>query len=108
MNVSLQNDYLQLIDSAIRSQRVVQIKLNGSWRTVEPYVAGIHQTTNSVSLYCYCRDVIPGQAPGESRWQVFSLDEIDEIELTWYEFETHCDYEHETGLFAPIYFRMVA
>jgi hypothetical protein len=106
MESGLQNKFLQLIDTAIKNKRVVQIKLKESWRTVEPYLAGIHQTTQTTSLYCYCRDVIPGEQPGCSRWQIFSLDDIQAIELTLYEFETHYEYRSTAVPFKTVYAKM--
>ncbi|MFD2574517.1 hypothetical protein ACFSUS_28030 [Spirosoma soli] len=108
MDISLQNKFLQLIDSAIKSRLVVQLKHKGTWRTVEPYMAGIHQQKQTASLYCYCRDVIPGQQLGNTRWQIFNLDDIEDMELTLYGFETHIDYRGKAESFKPVYAKMAA
>jgi|SRR5919202_3403289 hypothetical protein len=87
------NRFLAVIEEAITSQRVIQIKHNNTWRTVEPHLVGSHQFSHSHSFYGYCRgDVISGEQAKTSRWQVFHVDELEDIELTLYSFESHSNY----------------
>jgi predicted DNA-binding transcriptional regulator YafY len=108
METGLNHQYLALIDKAIKSQRVIQIRYRNNWRTVEPYLAGIHQEEKTASLYCYCRDVIPGQQSGESRWQIFTLDEIEAIELTLYQFEKHVHHKRQLKQVKPLMLTLIA
>ncbi len=96
------NDVFALIDSAITSQQVIQIRLYNQWRTVEPYLIGLHKNTQMSIVYGFCRDVVPCDAT-PSRWQVFNLDDIDLIELTNYSFQPHTDYEGEYEFMQTVY-----
>lgn len=78
--------------AAIRNLQVVQIRVKNTWRTVEPYLVGLHGVTQRPVLYGYCRDVVPDYRT-PSRWEVFYLDEIDSIDLTSYSFQPHSDYK---------------
>jgi predicted DNA-binding transcriptional regulator YafY len=107
MDAALQNDFLTIIDSAITHHRVVQIKHNNTWRTIEPYIAGIYKGTQQTSLYGFCRDVIPTLQSGPSnRWQFFNLDDIEDIEVTLYEFRPHSDYRGTHEQIQPVYLKL--
>ncbi|GAB3544508.1 hypothetical protein [Spirosoma fluminis] len=106
MEAAIQNKFLKLIDFAMRNHWVIQLKHKNSWRTVEPYIAGVHQTTHSASLYGYCRDVVPSPKEGNTRWQVFSLNEVEDVELTFYEFSTRYDYGGTFEPIHPVYFKV--
>lgn len=87
-----QKNVFTTIEVAIKRQQVIQLKYKDAWRTVEPYQLGTHHRGQGLVLYGYCRDVIPADLK-QSRWQIFSLEEIDSIELTNYSFQPHIDYK---------------
>jgi hypothetical protein len=92
MNTYQKNNIFTTIEVAIKRKQVIQIKHQDAWRTIEPYQVGIHYRSQELVLYGYGRDVIPTSTK-HSRWQVFSLGEIDSIELTNYSFQPHIDYK---------------
>jgi len=103
---SLPNDTVfSTINAAITGHQVVQIKLKDTWRTVEPYLVGLHRVTQELSLYGYGRDTVPGYA-APNRWEVFRLDEIESAELTSYSFLPHVDYNGRTEVVQPVYRRL--
>jgi len=107
MNSLSQNDFLTVIGTAITDQRVIQIKHNNVWRTVEPYMAGLHKESQTPSLYGFCRDVIPTlYAAQDNRWQVFRFSEIEDIELTYYEFRPHLEYTGSFDRLQPVYVKL--
>ncbi len=107
MNPQIQNDFLKLIGIAITDQRVIQIKHNSIWRTIEPYMAGLHKETQVPSLYGFCRDVIPTlYKENDERWQIFRFTEIEDIELTYYEFQPHLGYTGKYESIQPAYIKL--
>lgn len=108
MKTTLPQQYLNLIEEAIISQRVIQIHHKNYWRTVEPYLVGIHQEDKTTSLYCYCRDVLPGLQPGETHWQIFPLHEVDAIELTLYHFEKNAYHQRQLKQVKPLLLALAA
>ncbi|GAB3781511.1 hypothetical protein GCM10028818_35750 [Spirosoma horti] len=102
----LQKDVVfRTLDAAIGRQQVVQIKVRNAWRTVEPYLMGLHGVTQSPVLYGYCRDIVPDfMTP--SRWGIFYLNEIDSIEITSYSFQPHIDYTGRMESIQPVYRRI--
>ncbi|WP_460942405.1 hypothetical protein [Spirosoma daeguense] len=90
---------MKTIELAITNRQVIQLKLGGAWRTIEPYQLGPQKgTEQAISVYGYCRDVVT-DAFTKSRWQLFRIDDIDEVELTNYSFNPHIDYTGKEGLF---------
>ena len=102
MSEDLQNQFFTIIDSAVASQRVIQLKHNNQWRTIEPYMVGLHSETQVPCLYGFCRDVM-GDSP---RWQFFMLSEIRNMELTNYSFQPHLEYEGSHTLLKSIYIKL--
>ncbi|GAB3792481.1 hypothetical protein GCM10028819_02760 [Spirosoma humi] len=90
------------LDAAIRGQQVVQIRLENTWRTVEPYLMGLHRVTQGPVLYGYCRDTVPNYTT-PSRWEIFHLDKVDSIELTSYSFLPHIDYKGRVESVEPVF-----
>jgi len=102
MDIPKDDIVFNTIDVAIRGQQVVQIRLKNTWRTVEPYMIGLHRITHESVLYGYCRDTVPSYAT-PSRWEMFHLDKIDSIELTSYSFLPHIDYKGQIESVKPVY-----
>ncbi|WP_148562402.1 hypothetical protein [Spirosoma radiotolerans] len=105
MDILQKDIVLRTIDAAIGKQQVVQIKLKNTWRTVEPYLVGLHRVTRSPVLYGYCRDVVPDYKT-PSRWEIFYLDEVDFAELTSYSFQPHIDYTGRMESIQPVHRRI--
>lgn len=107
MNPTIQDQFLTLINRAITSRRVVQFKHRKTWRTVEPYIAGVNKDAQITSFYGFCRDVVPSVETTTNRlWQVFNITDIEEIELTYYEFTPHPDYVGCQDQIYPVYVRL--
>lgn len=107
MNATLQDHYLTVINDAITGHRVVQFKHNNMWRTIEPYMAGLSKTTHATSLYGFCRDVTPSSQAGTNPlWQVFNLTDIEDMQLTYYEFYPHPDYVDSQEYIHPVYMKL--
>ena len=107
MNSDLQRSFLTIISAAIVGYRVVQLKHRGIWRTIEPYIAGTDTTTKLPCVYGFCRDVIPNSSPGHDvRWQFFRIDELEAVEMTYYQFRPHIEYNGSCGRIQPILTRL--
>ncbi|GAB3970744.1 hypothetical protein GCM10028806_19290 [Spirosoma terrae] len=107
MNPQLQNHFLTVIGTAITDHRVIQIKYNNVWRTIEPYMAGLHKESQMPSLYGFCRDVTPTlYTKTDNRWQIFSFSDIEDIELTYYEFNPHLEYTGANDRLQPVYVKL--
>ncbi|GAB3887947.1 WYL domain-containing protein [Spirosoma agri] len=107
MTPQSQNQFLTLIGTAITDHRVIQIKHKNIWRTVEPYMAGLSRETQTPGLYGFCRDVIPARYQNvDNRWQVFPFDDIEAIELTYYEFRPHLEYTGNFDRMQPVYIKL--
>lgn len=105
MNSPQKGSVFRTVNAAIAGQQVVQIRLENTWRTVEPYLAGLHRVTQEPILYGYCRDAVP-DCTTPSRWGIFYLNKIDSIELTSYFFLPHIDYKGVTESVQPVYCRL--
>ena len=106
INATLQRSLFFTLESAIMDQRVIQIKFQGIWRTLEPYQLGLpKQGSGKLTLYGYCRD-LACLSLTNSRWQLFEVDQISRIELTTYSFQPHASYSEQTDLLHPIFFRV--
>ena len=97
----IDQSYFELIHSAMTARRVIQFKLNQTWHTVEPYMTGRQSGTLHPCLYGFCRDQL-----GANRWQLFSLQKIESLELTYYGFDPHPDYKEQGPLFEQVYKRI--
>jgi hypothetical protein len=96
---------IDLLTKSIDDKCVIQFKLDHSWRTVEPYMLGFTPDEQSLGLFGYCRDVVVnGQTP--SRWQLFRLEEMQEVEITNYRFEPHSQYKGKTELVRQVAYRL--
>ncbi|WP_080054171.1 WYL domain-containing protein [Spirosoma aerolatum] len=105
-NSILQKSLFFTIESAILDQRVIQINIQGAWRTLEPYQLGLpRQGSGKLTLYGYCRD-LACVSRTNSRWQLFEIEQISRIELTTYSFLPHVSYSEQADLLHPIFFRV--
>ncbi|MBN8825927.1 MULTISPECIES: WYL domain-containing protein [unclassified Spirosoma] len=103
-NSTLQKSLFFTIESAILDQRVIQINVQGAWRTLEPYQLGLsRQGSRKLTLYGYCRDRACVSRTN-SRWQFFEIDQISRIELTTYSFLPHVSYSEQADLLHPVFF----
>ena len=105
MDILRRDTVFATINAAISGQQVVQIKHKNNWRTIEPYLVGLHRVTQELALYGYGRDIVPG-CTMSSRWEVFHLNEVDGAELTNYSFLPHVDYNGRTEAVQPVYRRL--
>jgi len=102
MDIPKGNIVIKTLELAIVGKQVFQIRLKNTWRTVEPYLIGLHRVTQELVLYGYCRDTVPSYTT-PSRWEIFQLDKIDSIELTSYSFLPHIDYKGQIESVKPVY-----
>lgn len=102
MRTQLPSDAFVILDDAIIDQQVVQIKLAKTWRTIEPYMMGLHEDTGKSVVYGFCRDVVPSSTM-PSRWQLFDLEDIQAVEVTNYSFRPHVDYEGDENGMRRVY-----
>ncbi|GAB4029896.1 hypothetical protein [Spirosoma gilvum] len=97
-----------IIDSAIATQRVIQIKQNKSWRTLEPYQFGFPKEGRKLlTIYGYCLDMVP-DTHSPSRWQLVELENVEAIELTNYWFQPRADYTGQTDLLQTVFCQLAA
>lgn len=91
-SISGKDNLVQLVMLAIATRRVIQIRVQAHWRTLEPYVLSKQKRNRKVLiLYAYCRDIVQTEQH-PSRWQRFRMDEIEQAELTLYMFCPHMEY----------------
>jgi hypothetical protein len=101
MDSILPYQFIPLVDRAILGHWVVQIYHQGSWRTVEPYLVGLEPDSQAHYLYGYCRSVMANPKTGQTRWQLFWLSEIQQMELTVYGFTPQANYPPPSAGLSP-------
>lgn len=107
MNTTQPDSVWSIIDSAITTRRVIQIKQNKNWRTLEPYLFGFpKEGRKQLTIYGYCLDIVP-DAHTPSRWQMVELENVEEIELTNYWFQPRADYTGQTDLMQTIFCQLI-
>ncbi|WP_020595166.1 hypothetical protein [Spirosoma panaciterrae] len=107
MNTTQPDSVWSIIDSAITTQRVIQIKQNKNWRTLEPYLFGFpKEGRKQLTIYGYCLDIVP-DAHTPSRWQMVELENVEEIELTNYWFQPRADYTGQADLMQTIFCQLI-